>query len=141
SGDPVAVVQKNLGRELTRAERASVIAQRRAEHQGTRSTIERRGGKVLAHFQSALNGMKIEIARSEVARLRAIPGVIDVQAVGRYERLNAVSVPLIGAPLAWQLPGQFQGQGVKLAIIDTGIDYTHADFGGPGTVAAYQAAF
>ena len=32
------------------------------------------------------------------------------------------------------------GEGVKVAIIDTGIDYTHANFGGPGTPAAYAAA-
>ena len=32
------------------------------------------------------------------------------------------------------------GEGIKVAIIDTGIDYTHANFGGPGTVAAYDAA-
>ncbi len=28
----------------------------------------------------------------------------------------------------------------RVGIIDTGIDYTHADFGGPGTVAAWDAA-
>jgi subtilisin family serine protease len=29
------------------------------------------------------------------------------------------------------------GDGVTIAIIDTGIDYTHAAFGGPGTLAAF----
>ena len=33
-----------------------------------------------------------------------------------------------------------RGEGIKIAVIDTGIDYTHANFGGPGTVAAYNAA-
>ena len=28
---------------------------------------------------------------------------------------------------------------MKVAIIDTGVDYTHADFGGPGTEAAFDA--
>ena len=31
------------------------------------------------------------------------------------------------------------GHGVKVAVIDTGVDYTHANFGGPGTVAAYTS--
>ncbi len=35
---------------------------------------------------------------------------------------------------------QFTGTGIKIADIDTGIDYTHADFGGTGTTAAYQCA-
>src|SRR6266849_6751191 len=30
---------------------------------------------------------------------------------------------------------------IKLAILDTGADYTHANFGGPGTVAAFNDAF
>src|SRR5207244_9131067 len=31
--------------------------------------------------------------------------------------------------------------GVRVAVLDTGIDYTHKFFGGPGTAAAYQAAY
>ena len=49
-------------------------------------------------------------------------------------------MPRIQAPLAWAGAG-VHGEGIKVAVIDTGIDYTHANFGGPGTVAAFDAAF
>ncbi|MBX3016598.1 MAG: S8 family serine peptidase [Bdellovibrionaceae bacterium] len=34
---------------------------------------------------------------------------------------------------------KLDGTGMKIGVIDSGIDYTHAMFGGPGTVEAYQA--
>jgi subtilisin family serine protease len=141
SGDSVAKVQQNLGRKLAPGERASIMAARRAEHQALQPTIEGLGGKVLSHLGGALNGMKIRIAKNRIAAIRKLPGVVGVKSVGTYERVNVNEVPLMGAPQAWQAAaGNFLGQGVKIAIIDTGIDYTHADFGGPGTPAAYQAA-
>jgi subtilisin family serine protease len=47
---------------------------------------------------------------------------------------------MIGAPTVWNTPDRYRGEGIKVAVIDTGIDYTHADFGGPGTTAAYETA-
>src|SRR5262249_12880155 len=64
----------------------------------------------------------------------------DVLPVGKFRHVNAVSVPRIGAPIAWSGVAGVHGEGIKIAIIDTGIDYTHANFGGPGTVAAFDAA-
>ncbi len=141
SGETVAAAQKQLGRKLSRAERDSIISARLAEQKAAQPAIERVGGTVLARLQSAIDGIKVQIPRNRVALLRSLPGVLDVKAVGTYERLNTNEVNLVGAPQAWQsAAGAFQGQGIKIAIVDTGIDYTHADFGGPGTVAAYNAA-
>ena len=33
------------------------------------------------------------------------------------------------------------GTGVRAAVIDSGIDFTHVDLGGPGTAAAYTACY
>ena len=140
SGESVAAVQGRAGRKLLQGERDTVINARRADHASLRPQIERHGGHVIGGLHSALNGVKVRIAHNRIAELRRLPGVVDIKMVGTYERNNSSGVPLIGAPLAWQAAGHFQGQGIKIAIVDTGIDYTHANFGGPGTVAAYNAA-
>ena len=49
------------------------------------------------------------------------------------------SVPHQRAPQGWQAYGDV-GAHVRIAVIDSGVDYTHANFGGPGTVAAYEQA-
>ncbi len=52
---------------------------------------------------------------------------------------NAASDVYTRALDAWQQTGR-TGKGVNIAVLDTGLDYTQADFGGPGTTAAYQTA-
>ncbi|MGU3410337.1 S8 family serine peptidase [Microbacterium sp. M1A1_1b] len=52
---------------------------------------------------------------------------------------NAASDVYTRALDAWQQTGH-TGKGVNVAVLDTGLDYTQADFGGPGTADAYAAA-
>jgi subtilisin family serine protease len=141
SAEPVAEVQTRLGRKLSEPEHEGAEAAVRAQHAAAEPGIQAHGGRVLARFRDAVNGLKVDIDRREVPALAAMPGVVKVSPVRVYQRNNAVSVPFIGAPAAWQGSGGFRGERVKVAILDTGIDYTHANFGGPGTVAAYAAAF
>ena len=133
AGPSVANVQEAAGRKLSRDERLSIKADRRAEQSGKRGQIEAAGGHVVGSFQSAVNGLKVSIPHNQVESLRQIPGVVNVLRVGIFTHENAVSVPRIGAPLAWSGVNGVRGEGIKIAIIDTGIDYTHANFGGPGT--------
>jgi minor extracellular serine protease Vpr len=131
---------RTVGHVITEQDHESIHAQVARQHAAVEPMIVARGGTVLKHYQDAMNGMKIEIARSEIAGLSSLPGVVQVVGVPKYNIKNVVSVPFIGAPEVWQgIPG-FRGEHVKIAIIDTGIDYTHANFGGPGTVAAFNAA-
>ncbi len=125
---------------VSRADHDAIEARVSKQHAALEPAIVSRGGKVLAHYHAAMNGMKIEIARGEVAGLSSLPGVVQVVPVPKYTLKNTVSVPYIGAPAVWQGTPGFRGEHVKIAIIDTGVDYTHADFGGPGTVAAFTAA-
>jgi subtilisin family serine protease len=52
---------------------------------------------------------------------------------------NVHSVALINAWIVWEETG-LRGEHVKVGVIDTGIDYTHANFGGSGRPADYVAA-
>ena len=122
------------------ADRASIRERVSAQHESVRPAIEGYGGTVEAKFHSALNGIKVDIHPSQIGALAALPGVVSVLPVGKYHVNNVVSVPFIGAPAVWQGTPGFRGEHIKIAIIDTGIDYTHANFGGPGTVAAFAAA-
>jgi len=67
-----------------------------------------------------------------VKELAALPGVVAVRPLQLVKPDNLRGIPLIGARPSGKTSG-CTGEGVKIAIIDTGIDYTHANFGGPGT--------
>jgi minor extracellular serine protease Vpr len=138
-GDPVAVQQGNAGRKLSKAEKDQIKSQLKVAQDSLRAGIESLGGTVLANYQASYNGIKVRIARDKVDALRALPGVTTVRPTQLFKPSNVHGIPLIGAPGVWQSLG-LHGEGIKIAIIDTGIDYTHANFGGPGTVAAFNAA-
>ena len=139
AGDPVAVQQGNAGRKLERAERDQIKARLRSSQAVLHSNIQGMGGTVLANYQAAYNGIKVRIARDKFDQLASLPGVVGVRPLFPVRPNNVQGIPLIGTPGVWQSLG-IHGEGVKIGIIDTGIDYTHANFGGPGTAAAYNTA-
>ncbi|WP_374968758.1 S8 family serine peptidase [Terrabacter sp. BE26] len=95
--------------------------------------------RTLYRLHAAYAGIAVHTDASRLASLAAIPGVRAIHRLTPKQPSNTSSVPLIGAPKAWLAMSQ-TGKGVRVGIIDTGIDYTHADFGGPGTVEAFKAA-
>ena len=139
TGAPVAVVQAEKGRDLTSSERSTVKSSLKKAQDSIKGSITGKGGKIQAQMQSAYNGFQASVPANELDAVAALPGVVAIHAVRTYELDNAVSVPYLGVPQVWEDTG-YTGQGVKVAIIDTGIDYTHATFGGPGTVASFEAA-
>src|SRR3989442_1543490 len=139
AGDSVAEQQGNAGRKLERGEKDRIKGQLRSQQDGLRGSIESLGGTVVASYQAAYNGIKVRIAHDRVKELAALPGVVAVRPLQLMKPDNVRGIPLIGTPAGWQSLG-LHGEGVKIAILDTGIDYTHANFGGPGTAAAYTAA-
>jgi len=141
AGDSVAVVRSRmLGKQLAQSDRQAVVRDLRNRQDSITPAIQALGGRVLAKYQHALNGIKVQATPDQIANLARLPGVVGVKSVRTYHLTNAESVPFIGAPAVWQGPPGLHGEHIKVASIDTGIDYTHANFGGPGTVAAFNAA-
>lgn len=93
---------------------------------------------VIYRTHALLSGVAVRTNPRNVTELEAIPGVTSVHPITPKRPSLSTSIPLQGGPTAWQ--NTHTGAGVKVAIIDTGVDYTHADFGGPGTKPAFEAA-
>jgi subtilisin family serine protease len=141
STPPVAaVLATTADHTIPDAQRSDIAAQIAVEHSTIEPIVSAHGGQVLARFHSAINGLKALVHQSDIEYLKSMPGVIAVRRVREYHLNNAESVPFIAAPQVWQGTPAFRGEGIKIAIIDTGVDYTHANFGGPGTVDAFNAA-
>jgi minor extracellular serine protease Vpr len=139
---PVAVRDADAqthGQKLTAADKQAIRQQLQAQQDALGGSLALAGAKVVGQMQDAYNGIQVVVPQKNLAQLASLPGVTAIHAVQTFTPSNTNGIPFVGAPAAWQSFG-LTGSGVKVAIIDTGIDYTHADFGGPGTVAAWNAA-
>ena len=110
-----------------------------------RQHIAQEQQQVIAAVQQ-LNGAQVEQQFSQLgnlllvsgpvtqAQLAAIPGVVKVWPEQAYQVTLIESVPKIKAPEVWtQKDAQnrdITGQGVKIAVLDTGVDYSHPALGG-----------
>jgi minor extracellular serine protease Vpr len=93
--------------------------------------------RVIAQTQIVLNAVFVEVDASVLPQLANDPAVLRIAPVGNYEKDLFETVPYIGAS-AVQASG-FTGKGIKVAVLDSGVDYTHAALGGSGDPADYAA--
>ncbi|TVT49434.1 S8 family serine peptidase [Amycolatopsis rhizosphaerae] len=96
------------------------------------------GTKVLYQTANAVSGVVVTADAAKIRELAQRPDVVSIRTVVPKTRGNSGAVQLTGTLAAWQQSGRY-GDGVRIGVIDDGIDYTHADFGGPGTPEAYRA--
>ena len=141
SVEPVALIRARApGKLLSASEAAAAAARVHAQHVTIESDLRAAGAHVVAHLHHAYNGIHIFVDRSQIAKIAALPGVVAVLPVRLHPHDNATTVPFIGAPRVWGATPGFRGEAIKIGMIDTGVDYTHADFGGSGLVTDYQTA-
>ncbi len=106
-----------------------------AAHRAVLSQITQRGMqvKVNREFSYLVNGIALSARMRDWQRLKELPQVKAVQPDDEVQADLSDSVPLIGVPQVWSMHDSsghsVNGQGTRVAIIDTGIDYTHPDLG------------
>jgi subtilisin family serine protease len=102
------------------------------------------GAKALGRASRAANAVALSIPASRLTDLTKIDGVVSVKPVARYEvtqdpggsgSLAQAADYLQVNPVREQ---GFDGTGVKVAVLDSGVDFTHEYLGGPGTGRGVQ---
>ena len=98
-----------------------------AKHFSERATR----GKVLFSTTRVFPGVAVTTDASKLDAIASLPGVVRVLPLTPKTRSNARSDEVTHALDVWRDLGN-TGKGVTIAVLDTGIDYTHTDFGGGG---------
>lgn len=110
------------------------------DHQAFRAVLARALPSAVVHwtYRVVFNGVAVRAPTGALRVLRRLPGVRSVRTTDRrlYAPVMDVSLPLIGAPTYWDAIGgiELAGAGIKVAVIDTGIDPDNPFFD-PGTLS------
>lgn len=144
---PTAVIyaeQLNAGASATAANDAvqGAIAGITAQQEHVSVRLAAMGGQEVYRVHRVFNGIVVRVDASKVNQIRALAGVKSVTYAPIDSIDNSTSVPFIEANTVWDSTGTLSSLGltgasggnnggaVQIAVIDTGIDYMHANFDG-----------
>ncbi len=134
--------ERRAGRSAPAAAEAAIAARNRVAQAADRVLgalrIRDAGTDELFRTANAVSGLAVTADLDRIREIAASSDVRSVRKVVPKTFANANTVQLTHTLRAWQQTGRF-GEGMRIGIIDDGIDYTHSDFGGPGTEQAYAA--
>ena len=127
SQKPLATTTWRAGRQL----QARTLANAQAN---LAETIENGvpDAQIRWRYKLVANGLAVVVPSSQLGRLTSLPGVETVYPSVRYRTQLDRSPQQIGAPALWSAGLANAGQGMKIAIIDEGIDQTHPFFSPAG---------
>src|SRR5256714_604401 len=93
-------------------------------------------GQVMFRVQRVYNGIAMSVSPDKIAAIQAMPGVKAVHPMHPKSHTAAFSdIDFTGGRSFWTKPPfGIHGENIKVADIDSGLDYIHTNFGGPGSV-------
>ena len=114
-----------------------------ARQQALLPSIANAGGQVLFRTQRVYNGIAVLVDPRHISELAAMPGVKAIHPMSPKFMTAFNSIDFLGTRSFWNKVFSggvgIHGEGIKVADIDSGLDYLHANFGGPGTSAPYAS--
>lgn len=139
AGKPVAALQGEAleaapERGLSAAQQGTARARLAAQQQQLSGRIQGLGAQILARYTDTYNGLRIRVNTRQLQAISRLTGVIGIHAVPRHYLSNENTVSYLGADATWGSTG-FTGEGITIAVIDSGINYYHRGFAGAGTAA------
>ncbi|MBM3957460.1 MAG: S8 family serine peptidase, partial [Gemmatimonadetes bacterium] len=98
--------------------------------QSVRRLLSQRGCSVTGATRSLLNAVYVAASEGQLQELQSLPGVVRVVPMLPLRRHMDRAVQLVKAPAAWSALGgpQNAGAGVRIGILDTGVDHNHPAF-------------
>jgi minor extracellular serine protease Vpr len=115
------------------------LAKTQAEKRDFRAEVQSAGLKIEERisYNTLFNGVSVEATERESLALEQLDGVkaiwpIETISIPQTKQANpdlATAIQMTGADVAQNTLG-LTGQGVRVAVMDTGVDYDHASLGG-----------
>ena len=134
----LAMNAKKTGGGMTLAQRKAYMANLKSKQDALMGQIQALGGKELGRVGKVYNAVVISADATKLPQIARLPGVSALRPVVDHQKALSSTVPYVGAKTLLDLG--LSGQGVKIAVLDSGIDYTHRNLGGSGQLADFNAA-
>ena len=118
----------------SRAPLAEVVVTLRGSQDAFVSRVRRvvPGAIVRWRYHLVFNGVALLVPAGTQKQLRTLPGVTELYPSVRYRRSLFRSPAVIGAPQLWGPTLATAGQGIKIGIVDDGVDQSHEFFSPAG---------